>query len=100
MRTMLRVSFPVEKSNQAIRDGSLPKIMESFMGEMKPESAYFFADGGMRSAQFVFDMKDASQIPVIAEQFFMGLNADVDFRPVMNADDLKAGLATTMKRMG
>jgi hypothetical protein len=48
----------------------------------------------------VFDMKDASSIPVVAEPFFMGLNADVQFTPVMNADDLKAGLEKAMKRLG
>ncbi len=40
----------------------------------------------------VFDLKDSSDLPRIAEPFFMGLNATVEFTPVMNADDLKAGL--------
>lgn len=40
----------------------------------------------------VFDMKDPSEMPVIAEPFFTELNAKVDFCPVMNADDLQKGL--------
>jgi hypothetical protein len=40
----------------------------------------------------VFDLKDPSEIPGIAEPFFMHLNAKVDFCPVMNAEDLQKGL--------
>jgi len=100
MRTMLKVTLPVEAANKAIKDGSLPRIMESTMNELRPESAYFYAENGKRTALMVFDMKDPSQIPVISEPFFMGLNADVSYAPVMNADELKAGLEKAMKKLG
>jgi hypothetical protein len=92
MRTMLKVSIPVEAGNRAIKDGSLPRIVGEALENLKPEAAYFFADNGKRTALMVFDMKDASEIPAIAERFFMGLDAEVDYRPVMNAEDLKKGL--------
>ena len=40
----------------------------------------------------IFDLKDPSDIPDIAETFFLNLNAKLDFSPVMNADELKNGL--------
>ena len=97
MRTMLKVSFPVDAGNRVIKDGSLPKIVESFTQRYKPEAAYFFADAGRRTMLYVFDMPDTSHIPSVAEPFFMGLNAEISFKPVMNLDDLRAGLEKAMK---
>ena len=92
MRIMLKAQLPVEKGNEAIADGTLPKTIEEAMTRLKPEAAYFFAEDGKRTALMIFDMDDVSQIPVVAEPFFVNLNADVDFRPVMNAEDLQKGL--------
>jgi len=97
MRTMMRIHLPVEQSNNAVKDGSLPKLMGKMIDQLKPEAAYFFPDDGLRSALFVFDLKDPSQIPAVAEPFFEILHAEVTLTPVMNADDLKAGLEKVMK---
>jgi hypothetical protein len=92
MRTLLRVTIPVKTGNATLKDGSLPKQIEATMAQLKPEAAYFFSDGGSRTAMFVFDMKDASEVASIGEPFFMQLDAEIDFTPVMNADDLMKGL--------
>jgi len=42
----------------------------------------------------VFDMRDTSEIPGIAETLFQGAEAMVEFTPVMNAKDLKKGLGS------
>lgn len=97
MRTLLKTSLDVEAANRAIKDGTLPKVVESTIELLKPEAAYFLAEHGKRTGYFVFDMKDVSQIPVIAEPWFMQLNAAVDFIPVMNAEDLKKGLEQAAK---
>jgi hypothetical protein len=40
----------------------------------------------------VFDQKDPSQIPAVAEPWFHAFNASVSLRPIMNPQDLaKAG---------
>jgi hypothetical protein len=92
MRMMLKIVIPTETGNQAIKDGSLHKIFEATMSNLKPEAAYFVAEHGLRSAMMFFDMKDASDIPAIAEPLFAGLNARIQLLPVMNAEDLKRGL--------
>jgi Domain of unknown function (DUF3303) len=94
MRMMMRVTIPVERGNAALRDGSLPKIVQSALEELEPEAAYFTTmSGGLRGGFMVFDLKDASDLPRIAEPFFQGLNAAIEFSPVMNANDLKAGVS-------
>ena len=42
-------------------------------------------------------MDDPTQIPVIAEPLFQQLESTVEFIPVMNADDLRRGLANTAR---
>lgn len=95
MRMLLRVSIPVDAGNAAAKDGSLGVTVEKILADLKPEAAYFFADdNGNRSGSIVFDMKDTSEIPRIAEPWFLAFNAKVSFRPVMNPQDLaKAGPA-------
>ena len=92
MRTMMRVTIPVDHGNKAIKDGSLPKIIQSLLQDVKPEAAYFTTLDGLRTGFMVFDLKDSTDIPRITEPLFQGFNATVQFVPVMNADDLKAGL--------
>ncbi|MBI2386536.1 MAG: hypothetical protein HYV14_11040 [Elusimicrobia bacterium] len=92
MRTLLKVTMPVETGNRAINDGSLPKTVQALIERNKPEASYFYAEDGRRTMLFVLDMKDASEIPELAEPLFMALNAEVRLYPVMNAADLKTGL--------
>jgi hypothetical protein len=104
MRMLLRVSIPVETGNAAAKDGTLGSKIQGILADLKPEAAYFLADdNGNRSGSIVFDMKDTSQIPSIAEPWFQAFNATVSLRPVMNPEDLaKAGpsMAEVAKKYG
>ena len=89
MRMLLRVSIPVEAGNAAAKAGNLGSTVERILADLKPEAAYFFADDdGQRSGSIVFDMKDASQIPAIAEPWFFAFNAMVSLLAIMNPQDL------------
>jgi hypothetical protein len=93
MRMLLRVSIPVEAGNAAAKAGTLGSTMEKILADLKPEAVYFFADDeGNRTGSIVFDLQDASQIPAVAEPWFLAFNAKVSLRPVMTPQDLaKAG---------
>ena len=93
MRMLLHVTLDTEAGNRAILDGSIAMTIGQFVEKTKPEAAYFGPHNGRRSAMFVFDMQDSSQIPAIVEPFFIGLGADIEMTPVMNLDDLQRGLA-------
>lgn len=93
MRTLIKVVVPAEAGNKAIKDGTLPATINNFLEKQKPEAAYFATDGGDRTAFFVVDVGDPSDIPSIAEPFFTNMHARITFSPVMNAQDLARGLA-------
>ena len=89
MRCLLKVSIPVETGNAAISDGSMPGTINSILADLKPEAAYFADDNGKRTGFIVFDLKDTSQIPAVAEPWFLAFNAHIEIHPAMNVDDLK-----------
>lgn len=98
MRMLLRVSIPVETGNAAAKAGTLGPTIERILADLKPESAYFLADdNGQRSGSIVFDMTDTSQIPAVAEPWFLAFNAQVWFQPVMNPQDLATAGAAIAK---
>jgi hypothetical protein len=97
MRMMMKVSIPVEAGNKGVKEGILPKTFMGFVEQMKPEACYFTTDGGKRTAFLFFDLADPTLIPTVAEPFFTNLNASIDIAPVMNLDDMKAGVGKATK---
>jgi hypothetical protein len=90
---MMQFTMPVEAGNHAARTGAIGAVVQELMATLKPEAAYFGAGvAGERGGFMVFDMKDSSEIPGIAEQLFLGFHAKVTFFPVMNAQDLAKAL--------
>jgi hypothetical protein len=88
---LLTARLDTEIANQAVSDGTMPKLVEGIVEQLKPEAAYFTATDGDRSCFFVFDMKDASGIPAVCEPFFHA-GAKVSLKPAMSGDDLNTGL--------
>jgi hypothetical protein len=76
MRFLFKISIPVEAGNKAARDGF--SIIAKILEQQKPEAAYFIAENGMRTGIVVMEMNDVSQLPSIAEPWFLGLNASIE----------------------
>jgi hypothetical protein len=93
MRTFVKVSVPVQRGSKAVQDGTLGKIISDFVERARPEAAYFGLEAGQRTAFFVIDTKDASELPPLFEPIFAGLDAAVECSPVMNAEELKLGMS-------
>ena len=96
MRMLMTVQIPTEAGNAAIKDGSLPQIVGTTLEALKAEAAYFTSTDGMRTGLIFFDMADSSDIPSAAEPLFMGLGAKIAFSPVMNVDEMRAGVGRAM----
>jgi hypothetical protein len=93
MRVLVKVSFPVEAGNAAAKKDGF-KVIQTILEQQKPEAAYFIAEGGCRTGILIIDIKDASDIPRIAEPWFLALNAKIEATPAMVPEDLrKAGPA-------
>jgi len=94
MRFLLKVNIPVDTGNAAAKAGRLEGTIQSILADLKPEAVYFTDDKGQRTAFIFLDMQDASQIPAVAEPWFLAFNAQVEMHPVMVPEDLaKAGPA-------
>jgi len=88
MRMMLHVVMPVDTANAAIRSGEFAPFIQKALADLKPEAAFFTEDQGTRSGYIFFDMKDSSQLPAIAEPWFLALGATLTVKPAMSAQDL------------
>jgi hypothetical protein len=101
MRMLLRASFPNEPFNSLVRKGTAGEVMNKILSAIKPEAAYFTEIDGQRTGILIVNLESASQIPALAEPFFLNFNAECRFRPVMSPEDLqKAGLAELGKKWG
>jgi len=83
MKFLLKVNIPVDAGNAAARAGKLGSTIQSILADLKPEAVYFTADNGQRTAFIFLEMQDASQIPAIAEPWFLAFNASIEMYPVM-----------------
>ena len=90
MRFLLKVNIPVESGNAAAKTGKLGATINSILADLKPEAVYFTDNNGQRSGFIFLDMQDASQIPAIAEPWFLAFNASVEIHPVMIPDDCQS----------
>ncbi len=94
MRFLVKASWDIEAGNKLARDGTLGATVQSILGDLKPEAAYFLAENGERTAYLFVDLQDASQIPAVAEPWFLACDASIEIVPVMTPEDLaKAGPA-------
>ena len=87
MRFLVKVSLPVEAGNAAAKDGF--QVIRKILEQQKPEAAYFIAEGGKRTGVLIIDMKDVSELPAIAEPWFLALNASIEATPAMIPEDLQ-----------
>jgi hypothetical protein len=101
MLMLLDVTFPHEPFNAAVRAGTAGETIGKILGATKPQAVYFTERDGHRGAVLVVEVEHSSQIPALAEPWFLHFNADCKFRIAMTVDDLqRAGLPELGKTWG
>jgi len=89
MRMLLTVTFPAEPFNTAVRNGSAGTVIHRILEETKPESVYFTELDGHRGAILVVNVNEPSDVPILAEPWFLNFNANCEFRIAMSPEDLQ-----------
>ena len=92
MRMLLKVTIPVETGNAAARAGTLGSTIQAILADLKPEAVYFAEDEGERTGYIFFNMEKSSELPAIAEPWFLAFNAKITVRPAMTPADLSEAL--------
>ena len=98
MRMLVHVEFPLEPFNTMVRNGTAGQKIQKILEAIKPEAAYFTEFDGKRGGTLVVNVNNASDVPGLAEPFFLTFNAEIRVRIAMTPEDLgKANLETLGK---
>lgn len=99
MRMLMHIQLPLEPFNSAVRDGSVQQKMQKILDAIKPEAAYFSESNGCRGGTLVVNVDSPSDVPRLAEPWFLTFDAHVEFRVAMTPEDLaKSGLESLGKQ--
>jgi hypothetical protein len=98
---LLNVTLPHEPFNTAVRQGTAAETIGKILEAIKPEAVYFTEQDGQRGAVLVINLEHPSQIPALAEPWFLHFQADCAFRVAMTVEDLqRADLRELGKKWG
>ena len=93
MRMLMTVKLPNTEFNAAVRYGSASTTLNRILEACAAEAVYFTEMQGQRAALLVVQVDEPSQIPRLAEPWFLAFNAAVEFKIAMTPEDLrKVGL--------
>ena len=88
MRMIMLVQFPIEPFNTAVKNGTIAAKIKQIMESIKPEHAWFSERNGKRGGILIVNVDSPSDVPRLAEPWFLALNAEVEFRIAMTPEDL------------
>jgi hypothetical protein len=89
MKMLMQVKLPNDAFNAAVRDQTAGKMISQILEEQKPSAAYFSEFEGQRGAILIVDVNESSEIPRLAEPWFLAFNAKVEMHIAMTPQDLK-----------
>lgn len=92
MRLMMTFTIPVERGNEAAKDGTILQAIETLIEATNAEASYFTLIDGQRAGYIIFEETDQARLTELNERMFAALDAAIDTVPVLTLDDLKRGL--------
>jgi len=88
---LIQVKIPHNEFNVYVKDGTAGQKVKRILDELKPEAVYFTEYNGHRGLIMIADVAKPSDVPRIAEPWFLIFSADVEFHIVMSPNDLEKG---------
>ena len=99
MRMLVTVEMPHEPFNTLVRNGKAGEILARILESTKPDVIFFTEQDGHRGAVMSLNINDSSEIPALAEPWFLNFNADCRFRIAMTPEELgNSGLDAIAKK--
>ncbi len=100
MQMIMEVELPNEPFNTLVKNGTAGETLQRILADVKPSVTYFSEQDGRRGAFLLVDVPDPSRVPVLAEPFFVLLDATVKFRVCMTPEDLaRSGIDEIGKKL-
>jgi|SRR5579884_1147718 len=101
MRLLFKITIPVEPFNTLAREGLVEQKFGEILEATKPESIYFTGNNSGRGAIAVYNAEDGSQIPALAEPWFLTLNAQIEYSVAIAPDELmRSNLRELVQKWG
>ncbi len=88
MRMIIEATMPPEPFNTYVKKGTAGERIQKVLDALKPEAVYFTARDGHRHCTAVVDVTGSSQLPSLAEPFFLEFDALVEVYIAMTPEDL------------
>ena len=88
MRFLVKATLPVEAGNALVKDPNFQQRMDTVMGDVRPEAAYFTIDDGQRTVYFVVNVENIEDMPRVAEPLWLSWKANVTFLPAFVPEDM------------
>jgi hypothetical protein len=100
MKFFVQAVCPNQPFGAYVKDGTAGQKIQDVLAAVKPEIVYFAEIGGKRVTLMIVEISDVSQLPSIAEPFFLTFDASVEFHPVMSGEDFaRSGLDQIVKKL-
>lgn len=91
MRVLFNITFPVERFNELARKGIAGQKLAAIVEATKPETVYFTGNQSGRGAVAVYDFADGSQVPAVAEPWFLTFDARIEYSLAISAEEMAKG---------
>jgi hypothetical protein len=92
MRVLLKAQMDVAAANEAVKSGAIGRALQDVMQRLQPEAAYLGAFRRQEDSVHLFRPRRPIADSARQRALFQITQASVEIIPVMNADDLQAGL--------